>query len=97
LENYFEIQKIRLSNTAEIHFESQIDELSSPVIPLLFINFLENTFKHSAEFMVERSYIDCLLQLQKGKLQFHVKNKYENGIFSVQFIIEKTDEVPHRR
>jgi hypothetical protein len=59
------------------------------VIPLLFINFLENIFKHGAEFMIERSYIDCSLQLQKGKLQFHVKNSYENGIFGVSLTIEK--------
>jgi hypothetical protein len=29
--------------------------------------------------MIERSYIDCSLQLQKGKLQFHVKNSYEDN------------------
>jgi sensor histidine kinase YesM len=96
LETCFEIQKIRLSNTAEIHFESKIDELSYSVIPLLFINFLENTFKHGAEFMIKGGYIGCSLWLQKGRLQFHVKNKYGNGILGVSLTIEKTDEVSHR-
>jgi len=79
LENYFEIQKIRFSNTTEIQFESKIDKPSSPVIPLLFINLLENAFKHGAESMITGGYIHCSLQLQKGKLQFHVKNQYENN------------------
>ncbi len=79
LENYFEIQKIRLSSKAEIHFESKIDELSYPVIPLLFINLLENAFKDGAESIIKKGYIHCSLQLQKGKLQFHVKNQYENN------------------
>ncbi|AFU70348.1 two -component sensor histidine kinase LytS-like protein [Psychroflexus torquis ATCC 700755] len=79
LDNYFEIQKIRLSNKTEIQFESKIDELSYPVLPLLFINLLENAFKHGAESMIKGGYIHCSLQLQKGKLQFHVKNKYENN------------------
>jgi two-component system sensor histidine kinase AlgZ len=79
LEDYFEIQKIRLSNKTEIHFESKINELSYPVLPLLFINLLENAFKHGVESMIKGGYIRCSIQLQKGKLQFRVKNKYENN------------------
>jgi len=77
LESYFEIQKIRLGTKAEVHFEYQLDDPSTEVIPLLFINLLENAFKHGTDSMVKGGYIHCALRVEKGRLTFELKNHYE--------------------
>lgn len=79
LENFFELQKLRLSNHADIQFKSKIDDSSTLVIPLLFINLLENAFKHGAESMITQGNITCSLLLEKGHLHFRVKNQYEEN------------------
>jgi hypothetical protein len=80
LASYFEIQKIRLGAKAEVHFESHIDDASAAIVPLLFINLLENAFKHGTDSMVEGGTIQCALQLEKGRLTFQLKNRYEKAI-----------------
>ena len=80
LECYFEIQKMRLGAKAEVHFESQVDDPSTSVAPLLFINLLENAFKHGTDSMVKGGSIHCALQLEKRRLTFQLKNRYEKAI-----------------
>lgn len=79
LTSYFEIQKIRLGAKAEVRFEAQVDDPSTAVVPLLFINLLENAFKHGIDSMVEGGTIRCVLQIEKGRLTFQLKNRYEKA------------------
>lgn len=77
LENYFEIQRIRIGDKAEIEFTCEIDDPSTKVVPLLFINLIENAFKHGTDSMVKGGDIECTLKVKNGRLEFNVKNEYE--------------------
>lgn len=79
LESYFELQKIRIGEKAHVTFSHSIDDPTTQVVPLLFINLLENAFKHGVDSMVEGGNIECNLTLEKGRLEFNVKNAYERG------------------
>ncbi|MFK7984104.1 MAG: sensor histidine kinase, partial [Saprospiraceae bacterium] len=46
IENYLELQKIRLHKKSEITFQQNIGNPKLVVPPLLFVIFLENAFKH---------------------------------------------------
>ena len=80
LESYFEIQKLRLKEHADIRFEPQVDDSSTRILPLLFINLLENAFKHGTDSMTKGGRIECSLHMQNGRLNFRLKNRYEKII-----------------
>ncbi|HKK40158.1 MAG TPA: sensor histidine kinase [Cryomorphaceae bacterium] len=77
LESYFDIQKLRRDQQAEIRFESQVDDSSTRIVPLLFINLLENAFKHGTDSMTKGGTILCTLLMENRKLTFRLKNRYE--------------------
>ncbi len=79
LESYFELQKMRIGEKAKVMFSHSIDDPTTQVVPLLFINLLENAFKHGVDSMVKGGSIECSLTLEKGRLEFNVKNAYESG------------------
>jgi two-component system, LytTR family, sensor histidine kinase LytS len=88
LENYIELEKIRLEenlrlefNVNNLHFEKY------QIAPLLLITFLENAFKHSKNIHDEALFIQIKIDVTElGILNFLVKNNYnpntENTIVS---------------
>lgn len=44
--NYIELQKLRLSSKAEVRFEVKGDTAGKQIAPLLFMTFVENAFKY---------------------------------------------------
>lgn len=80
LESYFQIQKLRLSSNVKVAFHWQVDDPSTGIVPLLFINLLENAFKHGTDSMVSSGMVNCTLQLEKDQLTFRLKNRYEKAI-----------------
>ena len=59
LNDYINLQKIRLHNHLDLKFEIEIKEENLKVSPLLFIILVENAFKHGIEPAEE----DCFLHL----------------------------------
>ena len=49
IEDYVWLQNIRLHKKLDFSFEKNIDDLSLKIPPLLFINLVENAFKHGIE------------------------------------------------
>ncbi|MGB6035085.1 MAG: sensor histidine kinase [Cryomorphaceae bacterium] len=80
LASYFDIQKLRRDEHADIRFESHVDDPSTLIAPLLFINLLENAFKHGTDSMTKGGCIECSLRMQNGRLTFRLKNRYEKII-----------------
>jgi len=79
LRSYFDLQKLRHDQEADIRFESNVDDYSTQIVPLLFINLLENAFKHGTDSMTKGGNILCTLLLENGKLTFRLKNRYEES------------------
>ena len=77
LQGYFDLQKMRFGTQVEINFSHSLDDPGTKVAPLLFINILENAFKHGADSMIENASVQCQLKLEKRKLSFFVKNSFE--------------------
>lgn len=77
LNAYFDLQKMRLGTKAEVSFDHKVDDPFTRVVPLLFINILENAFKHGVDSMVKKAFVACQLNLSKNRLAFHVKNSHE--------------------
>ncbi len=73
LQNYIDLQRLRISDSVHINFTIEGDINGIMVEPMLLIPFVENAFKHGVSYLVE-SNIDILLKIDQGVLHFHVEN-----------------------
>jgi len=76
LENYIELHKIRYQKKVEIRFTHEVQE-DLKVAPLLFINLLENAFKHGVAEMRENAFIHLGMQSQGKQLIFTIENNFD--------------------
>ncbi|HEV8285683.1 MAG TPA: histidine kinase [Chitinophagaceae bacterium] len=80
LESYIELQKLRFGHDVAINVNLRLDEneLQRSIEPMLLIPFVENAFKHGMG--VDQPMIEIELAGDEGKLEFDVKNKFnEDG------------------
>lgn len=73
LQNYLEMEKIRYPN-AHISFELTASEHNLKVAPLLFIQFLENSFKHGAARVRDTGFIEGHLHVAANEITFKLSN-----------------------
>jgi sensor histidine kinase YesM len=73
LQNYIDLQRLRISDSVKIHFEVEGNIEGKMVEPLLLIPFVENAFKHGVSYL-EESNIDITLKIDKRDLHFRVVN-----------------------
>ncbi len=77
LEDYLDLQRIRLYQDADIDFVVDLENPELEVPPLLFIILVENAFKHGIEPAME----DCFLQIELiergGEITFICHNSRE--------------------
>jgi LytS/YehU family sensor histidine kinase len=74
LQNYIDLQKIRLGEKANIDFKFEGNITNQKIAPLLLIAFIENAFKHGVANDPE-SPIQLLLSVKDNQLQFYIHNK----------------------
>jgi two-component system, LytTR family, sensor kinase len=73
MNNYIDLMKLRMSDkiSLKVSFPEKYDDISIP--PLLFIPFIENSFKHGISYR-EISYIDIRLLTTKDSISFFCSN-----------------------
>ena len=81
LENYIELQRMRISEKVDIRFTVEGKPEPLMIEPLLLIPFVENAFKHGISYL-EDCRIDISLKIEPGQLIFNVQN----------FIVRKKDD-----
>jgi len=77
IEDYIQLQQIRLAKNLDYKFEKDIDNLEMKVPPLLFINLVENAFKHGIEPAEGDCFLHLNLKSRDGNLSFVCKNSFE--------------------
>ena len=78
LQNYIDLQRMRLSGKVRIDFTITGDTESHQIDPLLLIPFVENAFKHGVSYL-EEPLIRISLAVSDSRLSFHVENtKFRN-------------------
>lgn len=74
VEDYLVLEKIRLSQDADIRFEVSGKDREIFIAPLLFIPLVENAFKHGLQNLSDSSFAHFSLSLQGQDLFFETKN-----------------------
>lgn len=76
LENFIELHQIRYKQKVDIKFTRSIENLDQRIPPLLFINLLENSFKHGLETLVDNGYIHFNLKTSSKLIEFEIENNF---------------------
>ena len=74
LNNYIELEKNRFGSRLDISINIQGDIQNNRIPPLLLIPFLENSFKHGANEMIEQAWISMDLEVEGSMLNFKLIN-----------------------
>jgi two-component system LytT family sensor kinase len=76
LKDLLELEKIRVGDRADISFEIIGDTSAVEIEPLLFINFVENSFKHGVNSVTDSAWMKMVLKVDKEKntLDFTIEN-----------------------
>lgn len=73
LQNYIELQQLK---TDDLDIKVMIDEFppQSQIAPMLFIPFIENSFKHSKIEDIQQGWIEMSLSQQEDQIHFRICN-----------------------
>lgn len=72
LEDYLKLMDLRLTPNVQVIFEKS-NRLHAEVMPMLFLPFIENAFKHGVSSVLP-SYVYIKLEQQENVLEFTVRN-----------------------
>ena len=73
IQNYIDLQSIRLNKHTVIKWEYSVDDASLKVPPMLMLTFVENAFKYGAS-TCQDCVIHISLNVKEGLLKFHTHN-----------------------
>lgn len=73
--DYIELEKLRLGERTDITLEVEGSTFGKMIEPFLFINFIENAFKHGANPTLGKSYIH---------IRYHIDAKHKKLIFTIK-------------
>ena len=76
LNNYLDLYRIRYKKPVRLEFNHHIKQ-ELTIAPLLFINLLENAFKHGVDSVTENAYIKMDLTYDDDILCFSIENSFE--------------------
>lgn len=77
LENYIELHKMRYHKKIDISFESNVENETLQVMPLLFIILLENAFKHGVENLRKDAFVNIQLNATNHSITFNITNNFD--------------------
>lgn len=79
IRNYVELQKIRYHNRYDISFEVDGEVENQTIAPLLFIDFVENAFKHGIDKRFSDGFVHIHFIVTGLKLSFSIENSIGNS------------------
>ncbi len=74
IENYLELERLRQGKSVRINFKVEGEPGDRKIAPLMFMPFLENSFKHGLGSQIAQGYVDILLRVENGSVDFQIEN-----------------------
>jgi sensor histidine kinase YesM len=74
MNNFVELQKLRIDERSSIEFKVDLDNDKLKMAPLIFLPFLENSFKHGVKGNIGNTYAKFELKSVKTELLFIAEN-----------------------
>lgn len=77
IQKYIELQKIRTSNPTYVNFQITGTPEYKKIAPMVFIQFIENAFKHTTNKKIDHA-INVQLFIEKESIRFVCENKFDS-------------------
>lgn len=74
MENLIDFYKMKSPGKRKVDFTRKVDNMDVHIAPMLFIPFIENSFKYSRIEEDKAGFISIFLQEASGKLHFTIRN-----------------------
>ncbi|MBL7812499.1 MAG: histidine kinase [Bacteroidetes bacterium] len=74
LEDYIDLERIRVGSRVDIRFETQGHFGNWLIEPMLFLTFVENSFKHGVSAAIEHGWVHIHMAEHNGTLDFDIEN-----------------------
>jgi hypothetical protein len=74
VKNYLELEKLRQGKKFNIKFELDGEIEDQKIAPLMFIPFLENSFKHGVNNQLTDGFVEIHLQIEKDNVRVEIEN-----------------------
>lgn len=74
LENYLDLEKLRKGQMVDIGFEVNGRIGQQTIAPLIFIPFVENSFKHGANNHIKKGFVNIKLDIDNQNIVFFIEN-----------------------
>lgn len=79
IRNYLDLERLRQGKNIEINFEVQGKVSEQKIAPLMFITFLENSFKHGLNNHISQGFVNIYMDVEEKKVHLFIENsKPEN-------------------
>ncbi len=72
--NYLDLEKLRQGKNVAITFETDGEISEQTIAPLMFIPFLENSFKHGLSNQISQGFVNIRLSVEQKKVYFFIEN-----------------------
>lgn len=79
LEDYCNLQQIRLHKKLDFRFSTELDDEHLEIPPLLLVVLVENAFKHGIEPAEHDAFLHMNLSIKGKQVDFLCKNSFESG------------------
>lgn len=79
MENYIDLERLRLNNAIPINFDVQGDVSNYTITPLIFITFLENAFKHGVSNNNPEAWVKLTIIMNGKECTYTVMNSKRNS------------------
>lgn len=74
IQNYLDLEKLRQSGHSDIQFKVEGQVTDQTIAPLIFIPFLENSFKHGLNHQLGDGYVHVVMKVLDNKLLLRILN-----------------------
>lgn len=74
IKNYLELERLRHGKSIDINFNVEGNLNGQNIAPLLFIPFLENSFKHGMDQTIDEGFVNIKIRIEGDKLNLQVGN-----------------------
>lgn len=74
LQNYLDLERLRQGNKLDIRFDIKGQVGAQRIAPLMFIPFLENSFKHGLSHHLNKGYVYMELNAGLDDIDFYIEN-----------------------
>lgn len=77
IENYITLHKMRYFKKIEVSFEKNLNKTTHKIMPLTFINLVENAFKHGVENLRTEAFVKIAITSNDKKVLFKIENNFD--------------------